>query len=497
MVTQRPEQRRSKRYRQELAVELHDRSGSRHLHAVDVARHGMFIRTDDPPRPRHLVQLTVHLPTGPISAAVTVSRAIHEPKVGGDKGVGVQFFALSAEAKSRWDEYIHALAAQESAQKRQPLAIMSLPGQAPPLPRVDHGAHGGAATFLVKLKSVERLRAFYQDHVLQGGTVLFTPVLRDVGEVVQLVVVHPVTDEEYPVPGVVAAVHAQRPKRLEIHFDLRTPEALASFDAFVTSGKPPPLPVVEREAANAKAERLLQRDALPWEPRALNSPLLGMDLDFDVDVFAEHSIDEEDPIDWDSSIDVDFSSDEISARAASPITTIPRPTVAEEPEEDVRIEVGADDDEDAEPGDAPSTFLLTCDTCDADPYQVDIGPVAGMMGLVADADPFWCPACAKVVGVPRFVDAERRLERRARALDQDAGAEQRRVPMTFVHDVAALHDDPQCPTCGGDVKATKAVERLRDLVGTAESRTKTKVRCGACEKGWLLAAPFRIRSGGG
>lgn len=486
MVTQRPEQRRSKRYRQDLPVELHDRSGSRQLQAVDVARHGMFIRTDDPPRPRHLVQLTVHLPTGPISAAVTVSRAIHEPKLGGDKGVGVQFFALSAEAKSRWDDYIHALAQHEALQKRQP--FVGLPGQAAPRPVAPE--HGGAATFLVKLKTVDRLRDFSQEHVLQGGTVLFTPVLRDVGEPVQLVVVHPISDEEFVVPGVVAAVHAQRPKRLEIHFDLRSAGALAAFDEFVSTGRPPEMPVVVgQEIAAAKADRLLQRDALPWEPKPLNSPIAGMDLDFDVDVFAEHSIDEEDPIDWDSSIDVDFSSDEISARAATPITTIPRPTVDEHPEEDVRIEV---EPRRVDPGQRPTTLLLTCDTCDADPYPVDVGPLPGLHGLFADSAPHWCPSCAKVVGVARFCDAETRLTRRARLLDQDEEAEQRPVPLSFAHEIAALHDDPLCPACGTETKAPKAVERLLDLVGAADTRTKTKIRCGACEKGWLLAAPFRI-----
>lgn len=488
MVTQRQEQRRSKRYRQDLVVELHDKGGTRELLALDVARHGMFIQTDDPPRARHLVQLTIQLPSGPISAAVTVSRAIHEPKGGGPKGVGVQFFALSAEAKARWDEYIQSLADRETAHRKQPSApVVGLPGQAPPPPPAEHA---NAATFVVKLKSLERLRAFYQEHVLQGGTVLFTPVLREVGEPVLLVVVHPVSDEEFVVPGTVAAVHAARPKRLEIHFGLRTPEQLAGFERYVATGKPPELPPVVEQ----KADRLLQRDALPWEPRALNAPLQALDLEFDVDVFAEHSIDEDDPIDWETSVDVDFSLDEHSARGAAP-TTIPQASTDQPPEEDVAIEVETSSVKtllELDTGLRPSTFLLTCDACEADPYPVEIGPMLGLYGLVADSAPRWCGTCAKVRAVPRACDALARAERKERLLARNWKAEQLQVPLTFALWIAGLHAEPACPECGDAVKETKAVDRLVDLLDSAESRTKTKIRCGACQKGWLLAAPFRI-----
>ncbi|HEY4222301.1 MAG TPA: PilZ domain-containing protein, partial [Myxococcota bacterium] len=190
MVTSQPpmkEQRRAPRFRHELVVELHERAGPRRLHAIDVARHGLFLATDDPPRERHLVQLTVHLPGGAIRAAGSVTRTLRGRGEAED-GVGIQFFALSDDAKDRWDDFIFEL------QRTTPARGTRLPTKeelARPDPTI-----GGGATFLVKLKSQERLKEFGLTHLAAGGTVLFTPVLRAPGEVVTLIVVHPKSDEE-------------------------------------------------------------------------------------------------------------------------------------------------------------------------------------------------------------------------------------------------------------------------------------------------------------
>src|SRR5688572_18487520 len=108
-VVQRPasgsEQRRSPRHKMKLQVELIEGPRRRTLTTVDVSRHGLFIATDDPPRERYLLQLNIQIPSGPLPATAFVARTAQ----GRNSGVGVQFFALSAQSKERWDSFIFEL----------------------------------------------------------------------------------------------------------------------------------------------------------------------------------------------------------------------------------------------------------------------------------------------------------------------------------------------------------------------------------------------------
>jgi hypothetical protein len=488
------DQRRSPRFRHELLVELHEKQRTRKLYALDVGRHGLFLATDDPPHERHLVQLTVHLPEGPIRAAASVMRTI-KGRADVD-GVGVQFFALSGIAKQRWDDFIFALhrttpprgvAAVASisppateahvlplpptsqpptsqAPTSQPPASQAPTSQPPsqptsqpttsrppvtaaPVPHLERDPASGA-TFLVKLKSIERLREFAATHLAAGGTVLYTPVLHAEGEVLTLIVVHPKSDEEFRLPGIIHKAHTDRPKRLEILFHGVTPAVLRSFDAYIASGLPP---AVQLEP-----------------PRPLNQDKEIEELDLDVDVFDEEPIEIDDRV-WREAGELSGLKDRPEPRPAPPPTTHPA----------------------ADPGLKPTTFRVRCaregSGCSAEPYAVDLGPCRGVLGLVADHAAFLSHKTGRIVTAPRFVTAEAR-EERARAFVEKGGTLEAPVDVATLLAVAALASPVTDPQSGAPLKQTRAVERLEAAalrLTDGEPPAKTRVACATCKEGQL------------
>ena len=412
------DQRRSQRIRHELVVEIHDRQGARRLHAVDVARHGLFLVTDTPPRERHLVQLTVHLPDGPIRAAASVTRKGTQNLEG---GVGVQFFALSDEAKQKWDDFIFGL--QRG-------------------PRPANGGSPYGATFLVKLKSVERLKEFSHTHLAAGGTVLFTPVLRGPGEMVTLIVVHPRTDEEFRLPGVIHKAHADRPKRIEIHFHGITPTLLNSFAAYVETGHPPAV-------------------QLETPPVHLLAPAPPADLDLDVDVFDEDTLETDDRIGRPADVELPAPSAPVSA---------------------------------LDPGLRPAAFVIRCDRCDATPYAIDLGPCRGVLGLVADHMAFLSQKSGRVVTAARLVSPEER-QGRTKAFLAGGGRLDTTVDLLTFLGAAALGEAPKDPDSGGGLKNTRAVERLEHAarrLSPTDKPAKTRVTCPSCKAGHLTVEKVAI-----
>lgn len=210
------ERRRSDRYPARLQVDFIERKGNRRVETVDVGRHGIFVRMVDPPAERLLCQLQIHLPKGPISVLAVVARRV-APDPGRVPGAGLQFFVLAPEAKDGWDEYVRTLRGEQSPadQRNQPRRL---------------------ASFLVKLRDVSRLREVYTRDISDGGLFVATPVVRPVGSEVSLVVVHPVTDEEFELTGTVVRHQDGPPKGMAIrltHFGERDRE---DFKHFVETG---------------------------------------------------------------------------------------------------------------------------------------------------------------------------------------------------------------------------------------------------------------------
>src|SRR5207302_9179579 len=92
-----------------------------------------------------------------------------------------------------------------------------------------------------------------------------------------------------------------------------------------------------------------------------------------------------------------------AAPAASSSLEKPRPIAAEPPERPRPIAAEPPERPSApDPGLKPSTFLVRCDACDAEAYAVDLGPVRGVLGLIADHRAFIAPKSGRVVTAPQL-----------------------------------------------------------------------------------------------
>ncbi|MBK8013413.1 MAG: PilZ domain-containing protein [Deltaproteobacteria bacterium] len=215
------EQRRSPRYRCGLVVDLTEGRARRRLISVDVSRHGLFLSTETPPRERFLVRLTVHLPDGPMSGTAFVSRSVGTD-AGGLLGAGFQFFALSMQSKQRWDSFIHQIAGR---------GTVSLP--------VAHIGPPDRATFIIKLKDMARLLEFYEKNFTAGGLYIATPVLKETGAEVGLVIVHPDSEQEFMLVGRVERVCDEKPKGMEVCLQPLLPDERRQFRDFIKTGVSP------------------------------------------------------------------------------------------------------------------------------------------------------------------------------------------------------------------------------------------------------------------
>lgn len=220
------EQRRSERRECQLQVEVVDGQRRLSTRSINVSRHGLLLAVDAPLEERFLVQLVLQLPDGPLSATGFVVR--RTAPGARPAGVGLQFFALSAASKQRWDHFVYGLTGAHTPSP-------DLGGQAPE-----------QATFLIKLRDHGRLAEFVERNVTRGALYMATPVIKPEGTGIALVLVHPESEEEYLISGEVARVCREPPKGMEVRFTPPDLAELARIWDFVRTGnvqRPPPTPV--------------------------------------------------------------------------------------------------------------------------------------------------------------------------------------------------------------------------------------------------------------
>jgi len=205
----------------QLSIEVRSRGLGSVCQTADVSRHGLFLATPTPARERQLLILRIPLPDGghPIDVMASVARAIpeelaHERSL--KPGMGVNFFALTEENKERWENY-----------------LASLRGLEVPKPQAQGN---NRPTFLLQPKDHERLRLFEARELALGSMFLRTPVLRRVGESLRLVLLHPVSDEEFPLLALVVRVSdgsGTEPKGMVLDFKALDRAQRTEFHEFV------------------------------------------------------------------------------------------------------------------------------------------------------------------------------------------------------------------------------------------------------------------------
>jgi Tfp pilus assembly protein PilZ len=310
------DKRRFPRFDVSIPVILRRKAGDVTVRSVDVSRHGAFIRLDPPLPLRQLVQLRFRVPDyGDVDAMCMVARSLGRDHPRGP-GIGVDFFALSKDAKNTWERFIQNVKAGVIASDEAftpvgpplvqgyplfpsapPQALAAVPAPAPEIPSA-HGppswlettaplatsvaapaaprgpvtsmmaaiqvapepvpppralatpppppaddappdAADAGAVVMLRIPDRDSLRALVERDVARGGMFLKTPLVKEVGEKVAVVLVHPETDEEFHLDGtVVRRVISGPPEQrgLGIFFRAMGPEREAQLHDFVDGG---------------------------------------------------------------------------------------------------------------------------------------------------------------------------------------------------------------------------------------------------------------------
>jgi Tfp pilus assembly protein PilZ len=256
------ERRRYPRLPCAVQVQLKDRRNTSELISADVSRHGAFVVTDSPRPERELVQLSFQLPdAGSVEVLGMVARQVRADEVEDDgrPGMGIDFFALSKEAKQVWDSFVQRSAAAGSADGAADASAGTSKGTSAEAAdtasdaadaAADASARADAAPtrrqharylscFLVQLRDRDRLREFFTRDISAGGMFLKTPAPDKVSDRVELIIVHPESKEEFPIHGLVVRVvlDCALPQRgVGIRFESMTRIREAALVIFIESG---------------------------------------------------------------------------------------------------------------------------------------------------------------------------------------------------------------------------------------------------------------------
>lgn len=225
------EKRRDRRYTFRMPVVLVRGAREDTLLTGDVSHRGLFLRTDDPPPLRQLLQVKLKLPPDDDALSVHAMAVFLVPvgTAGRDPGVGLQFYAFASEPRLRWERFVHWVAKTHPEGLETPVE----PGAAVPdpvkrqFPRV-HRA------LTVRVQSMGDLHHLVTEDVSRGGMFLRTGLDVAIGSELRLFIVHPQTGLTFAVDAVVRHRADAPPDRagLGVEFvglDDRRREELAAF----------------------------------------------------------------------------------------------------------------------------------------------------------------------------------------------------------------------------------------------------------------------------
>ena len=197
---ERPELRRDKRYRFQMPAILVRGTREVSLLTGDVSYRGLFLRTDDPPPLRELLQVRLKLPPandGLVAHAMAVF-VVPAGTAGSTPGVGLQLYAVSQEVRLRWDRFVQWAAKTHLDSLDTPVKpVAAAPDAVNRLfPRVRRA-------LTVRAQSIGDLHHLVTEDVSRGGMFLRTGLDVAVGSELRLFVAHPQTGLTFAVDTVV------------------------------------------------------------------------------------------------------------------------------------------------------------------------------------------------------------------------------------------------------------------------------------------------------
>jgi len=254
-----PERRAARRYHADLPAQLKFRSDRVDVRTTSVARHGVFVTTEAAFSPGDILQLSMELPHDVarpstfVRGMVTVARSgvATQTKVdtgGPHRGLGLKFFMMNAADKELWDAYIQHLENKDGKKEGESRAERPDNIFAPKrssdkkgLLRKKEYLGGGHAPvrFIVRPRNLGELTSFGEVEIKRGWMFLKTPLPREIYEGISLILIHPETEEELPIPGRVVRRRSGGPvteRGMEIALSVG-PDFKDAFDYFVEHGE--------------------------------------------------------------------------------------------------------------------------------------------------------------------------------------------------------------------------------------------------------------------
>jgi Tfp pilus assembly protein PilZ len=211
------EKRRDKRYRFQMPAILVRGTREATLLTGDVGHRGLFLRTDDPPPLRQLLQVKLKLPPteGELTLHAMAVFVVPAGVEGRAPGIGLQLYAVSGEARQQWERFVRWVAKNhpeslEAPVKPIPTALDSVNRQFPRVHRV----------LSVRAQSITDLQPLAMEDVSRGGIFLRTGLDVAIGSELRLLVTHPLTGQTFAVDTIVRRRVDHPPERAGLGVEL-------------------------------------------------------------------------------------------------------------------------------------------------------------------------------------------------------------------------------------------------------------------------------------
>lgn len=205
-----PQRRRDKRYSVQLPLVI--RWGNKRIECLtdDVSYRGLFVRVDDPPRVRELIQIEAELPPdGAPFASHGMTVWAHRPEQGGDRapGAGIQFYAMGEE-RPKWEMFINHV------RKTADL----VPDSRTDIDVVKREHPRFSVRFAVRPRTFDELMTMYSRDVSRGGMFLATQKQLEVDTELQLDIKHPEAEQTFSIEAVVRRVSEGKSPGIGVEF---------------------------------------------------------------------------------------------------------------------------------------------------------------------------------------------------------------------------------------------------------------------------------------